>query len=128
MALADLVVVMNHGRIEQATTAREVFNKPASAFVARFIGGHNSPMKGAISIRTDRAADAGAGAGARPVTCAKSVSGTPFGGSRRRRELTAVVPERTFFAPLRGRRSAAIGWDQRTSMNLSPERRTAQQE
>jgi putative spermidine/putrescine transport system ATP-binding protein len=41
MALADLVVVMNHGRIEQAATAREVFNKPASAFVARFIGGHN---------------------------------------------------------------------------------------
>ena len=41
MALADLVVVMNDGRIEQAATAREVFNKPASAFVARFIGGHN---------------------------------------------------------------------------------------
>jgi putative spermidine/putrescine transport system ATP-binding protein len=41
MALADLVVVMNHGKIEQAATAREVFNKPASAFVARFIGGHN---------------------------------------------------------------------------------------
>src|SRR5467141_700087 len=41
MALADLVVVMNHGRIEQTATAREVFNKPASSFVARFIGGHN---------------------------------------------------------------------------------------
>ena len=41
MALADLVVVMNQGRIEQAATARDVFNRPASAFVARFIGGHN---------------------------------------------------------------------------------------
>ena len=41
MALADLVVVMNQGKIEQAGTAREVFNKPASAFVAKFIGGHN---------------------------------------------------------------------------------------
>ena len=41
MALADLVVVMNAGKIEQAATAREVFNKPASAFVAKFIGGHN---------------------------------------------------------------------------------------
>ncbi len=41
MALADLVVVMNQGKIEQAGTAREVFNKPATAFVARFIGGHN---------------------------------------------------------------------------------------
>jgi putative spermidine/putrescine transport system ATP-binding protein len=41
MALADLVVVMNGGKIEQAASAREVFNKPASAFVAKFIGGHN---------------------------------------------------------------------------------------
>ncbi len=41
MALADLVVVMNGGKIEQAAPPREVFNKPASAFVAKFIGGHN---------------------------------------------------------------------------------------
>lgn len=41
MALADLVVVMNEGRIEQAATPREVFNQPATPFVARFIGGHN---------------------------------------------------------------------------------------
>ena len=41
MALADLVVVMNQGRIEQAGTPREVFNAPATEFVARFIGGHN---------------------------------------------------------------------------------------
>ncbi len=63
MALADLVVVMNQGKIEQAATAREVFNKPASAFVARFIGGHNvlpaavARTKGAgafVAIRADR--------------------------------------------------------------------------
>ena len=41
MALADLVVVMNEGRIEQVGSPYEVFNKPASVFVARFIGGHN---------------------------------------------------------------------------------------
>ena len=41
MALADVVVVMNGGRIEQTGSPREVFNRPASAFVARFIGGHN---------------------------------------------------------------------------------------
>jgi len=63
MALADLVVVMNQGRIEQAGTAREVFNKPASAFVAKFIGGHNvipaavARTKGEgefVAIRADR--------------------------------------------------------------------------
>ncbi|MBO21135.1 MAG: Fe3+/spermidine/putrescine ABC transporter ATP-binding protein [Rhodospirillaceae bacterium] len=41
MALADLVVVMRKGRIEQANGPRELFNAPASAFVADFIGGHN---------------------------------------------------------------------------------------
>jgi len=41
MALADLVVVMNGGRIEQAGSPWEVFNHPKTEFVARFIGGHN---------------------------------------------------------------------------------------
>jgi putative spermidine/putrescine transport system ATP-binding protein len=41
LALSDLIVVMDAGRVEQAGPAREVFEAPRSAFVARFIGGHN---------------------------------------------------------------------------------------
>lgn len=41
MALADLIVVMNNGRIEQSGSPQELFNRPTSEFVARFIGGHN---------------------------------------------------------------------------------------
>ena len=41
MALADLVVVMNDGEIEQTGAPREVYNQPKTSFVARFIGGHN---------------------------------------------------------------------------------------
>ena len=41
MAVADLVVVMNSGRIDQAGPPREIYNEPKSDFVARFIGGHN---------------------------------------------------------------------------------------
>ena len=41
LALADLVIVMNEGRIEQGAPARAVFDRPNTAFVARFIGGHN---------------------------------------------------------------------------------------
>ncbi|NVP57423.1 ABC transporter ATP-binding protein [Mycoplana rhizolycopersici] len=41
MALADLIVVMNDGRIEQAAAPRTVFERPATAFVARFMGDHN---------------------------------------------------------------------------------------
>lgn len=41
MALADLIVVMSDGRIEQAAPPREIFERPATAFVARFMGDHN---------------------------------------------------------------------------------------
>ncbi len=41
MALADLVVIMNDGKIEQAAAPRQVFERPATAFVARFMGDHN---------------------------------------------------------------------------------------
>ena len=60
MALADLVVVMNNGRIAQAGTPREVFNHPRDAFVARFIGGHNvlarsvGGVEQQFAVRTDR--------------------------------------------------------------------------
>ncbi|XUY28912.1 ABC transporter ATP-binding protein [Agrobacterium sp. rho-8.1] len=41
MALADIMVIMNDGRIEQAAHPRVIFEKPATAFVARFMGDHN---------------------------------------------------------------------------------------
>jgi putative spermidine/putrescine transport system ATP-binding protein len=41
IALADLVVVMDQGHIEQAASARDVYAKPLTAYVARFMGGQN---------------------------------------------------------------------------------------
>ena len=41
MALGDRIIVMSHGRIEQAGTPREIYHAPASAFVADFIGSMN---------------------------------------------------------------------------------------
>ena len=41
MALADTVVVMNEGRVEQFGTPYGIFNNPRSVFVAKFFGGHN---------------------------------------------------------------------------------------
>ena len=41
IAVADMVVVMTQGRIEQAGTAQEIYTQPHSAYVARFMGGHN---------------------------------------------------------------------------------------
>jgi putative spermidine/putrescine transport system ATP-binding protein len=41
MTMSDLVVVMQTGRVEQVGPPLEVYRKPATAFVARFIGSTN---------------------------------------------------------------------------------------
>jgi putative spermidine/putrescine transport system ATP-binding protein len=55
MALADTMVVMNQGLIEQVGPPHEVYNHPASEFVARFMGGHNvfALHDGLVAVRTD---------------------------------------------------------------------------
>ena len=41
MTMADRIVVMNAGRIEQIGTPQDVYDRPNSKFVAKFIGGSN---------------------------------------------------------------------------------------
>jgi iron(III) transport system ATP-binding protein len=41
MTTADLIVVMNQGRIEQSGSPEEIYQQPRSEFVARFLGGTN---------------------------------------------------------------------------------------
>ncbi|MEP6790041.1 MAG: ABC transporter ATP-binding protein, partial [Ramlibacter sp.] len=55
MALADTMVVMNHGLIEQVGSPHEIYNAPATEFIARFMGGHNVIDTGAgkIAVRND---------------------------------------------------------------------------
>ena len=55
MALADMIVVMNKGKIEQVGDPYEVFNKPKNEFIANFVGGHNVIIKNNkhYSIRMD---------------------------------------------------------------------------
>lgn len=56
MALADLVVLMNAGRIEQQGSPRDIFNHPKTEFTAKFIGGHNVITVGdeTFAVRHDR--------------------------------------------------------------------------
>ena len=41
MTTADLIAVMNAGKIEQAGSPEEIYDRPRSEFVARFIGSSN---------------------------------------------------------------------------------------
>jgi len=58
MTLSDLIVVMSAGRIEQVGTPRQLYDRPANLFVARFLG-----EPGMNILDGERAADRLVGAG-----------------------------------------------------------------
>ena len=55
LALATVAVVLNEGKVEQIDNPLAIYNKPRSAFVSDFIGGHNIILEGKtkFSLRTD---------------------------------------------------------------------------
>jgi putative spermidine/putrescine transport system ATP-binding protein len=120
MALADLVVVMNHGRIEQVGSPREVFNAPRTAFVAQFIGAHNviATDRGPIAIRADRLVLRRTGSGRLSATVRSveycglhlQIALTPPDAS----EITAIMSEAAYdAAPLRPGETAIVDWSER---------------
>jgi putative spermidine/putrescine transport system ATP-binding protein len=95
IALADMVVVMDTGRIDQADTAHVIFDKPKTPYVARFMGGHNvltgtveAGSAGVIRLKT---ADG-------TIVEARSDGTTPAAGSQMsvsiRRDRTALQKRR----------------------------------
>jgi putative spermidine/putrescine transport system ATP-binding protein len=64
LALADLVVVMNTGRIEQAGSARAIYDAPRTTYVAEFMGGWNL-FRGRVEGFEDGVALIDSGAGER---------------------------------------------------------------
>jgi putative spermidine/putrescine transport system ATP-binding protein len=123
MALADLVVVMNEGRVEQQGSPREVWNHPRTEFVARFIGSHNVIVGsgGMLAVRADRLRLCRLGAdearrglmtatvtdveyqGAFVQTCLAADDGT---------ELVALAPEHAFDRePLEPGTRVAVSWE-----------------
>ncbi|MFM8275592.1 MAG: sulfate/molybdate ABC transporter ATP-binding protein [Cyanobium sp.] len=53
MEVADKIVVMNHGRIEQIGTPAEIYDQPASPFVMSFVGAVNV-IPSHVPLATDR--------------------------------------------------------------------------
>ncbi|MGZ8454147.1 MAG: ABC transporter ATP-binding protein [Candidatus Binatia bacterium] len=53
LSMADRIAVMRRGRVVQAGTPRELYNRPDSAFVAQFIGGTNL-LRGTLQEAGDR--------------------------------------------------------------------------
>ena len=86
IAVADTVVVMAQGHIEQAASARDIFVTPRNAYVARFIGGQNV-LSGAVESMMNGTAAVTAPNGARfaiPVGDIRPTRGSMLYGSIRR--------------------------------------------
>jgi putative spermidine/putrescine transport system ATP-binding protein len=131
LALADLVVVMNKGRIEQSGSPREVFEKPATEFVARFLGGHNviATPAGPIAVRADRLKLLTNGAGANQTRLNATIRGIEYQGTHYQvaienggnADLTATVSDAAFAAaPLSIGDEVAVQWADEDIHALSP--------
>ena len=82
MTTADLIAVMNKGRVEQLGSPEEVYARPRSEFVARFIGGSN--VLAANALDENRVSVAG---GVLRTTGRKLVAGRRVAVSVRQHEI-----------------------------------------
>ena len=111
MSMADRIAVMNHGVVEQIGTPQEIYDLPATMFVADFVG---SPPMNFIRIRgRARPSDRSCGSAARASACRRLAK-----ERRRGRSCSACGPS-TSRLPMR-RRSAAAS----SAPNISARRRS----
>lgn len=82
MTTADLIAVMNKGRVEQLGPPEEIYARPRSEFVARFIGGSN--VLAATALDETRVSVAGS---VLRTTGRKLVAGRPVAVSVRQHEV-----------------------------------------
>jgi putative spermidine/putrescine transport system ATP-binding protein len=109
LSLSDRIVVMSEGRIEQIGTPFEIYNFPATGFVARFVGTLNvlsgtvdDPAAGTMkiagqSVRTEGPIDGHAGA---PITIALRPEMVSLGAHDGMNQMTGVVDDVTFLGSI----------------------------
>ncbi len=127
MAVADLMVVMQDGHIRQVGPPREVFERPGSAFVARFIGSHNvlAGSQGPVAVRADRCR---LGIAADGPHLSGRVAAVEYQGAMVRvalatdagEEAAALVPDELFYArPVEPGETVTLTWNERDAHSLA---------
>jgi sn-glycerol 3-phosphate transport system ATP-binding protein len=109
MTLADVLVVMNGGQVEQVGNPLAIYQKPATTFVAAFIG---APPMNLVSLRDSDIKLPGANAeagilGIRPEDLVMSDGGAPDGGLALEMTVEAIerVGAETYIYGLRAQQS-----------------------
>ena len=95
MAMADTIALMNHGVVEQLGTPQEIYDRPASLFVADFIG---SPPMNFLPFRGRVAPGDRIGAGRRR---GHRVAGSARGRRRTPNSCSACVPSTSSLSTMR---------------------------
>src|SRR5438552_542520 len=98
LTMADRIVVMNHGVIEQVGTPSDVYRRPASLFVADFIGAMNFVAGTVVLGGIDLACEGDGLAAGAPVTLAIRPEDIRVGGVQGTEEnaVRATVEVMTF--------------------------------
>jgi multiple sugar transport system ATP-binding protein len=102
MTLADRIVVLRAGRIEQVGTPLELYNRPSNAFVAGFIGSPRMNFLPAIVISDDGTLRLTVGE--REVALPRAASGLAAGAS----VTLGIRPEHIDIAPDTGLLAATV--------------------
>ncbi len=111
MEVADRIVVMNEGRIEQIGSPAEIYDQPATPFVMSFVGAVNVLPQGAMPLP-----QAGAGAGMRPATADQGQGNGPM--FIRPHDVEVYASPRDGSVPARLKRLTHMGRDLQAELQL----------
>jgi putative spermidine/putrescine transport system ATP-binding protein len=136
LALADLVVLMRDGRIEQMGSAVDVFRKPRTVFAAKFMGGHNVIDIGGrrIAVRSDRLRLLQGEAKPNPKSRLATATGVEFAGTGYQialkgddgADLLSVMTEESFErSPIGVGERVTVSWAEQSAHELEAEPATA---
>jgi iron(III) transport system ATP-binding protein len=108
MVMSDRIILMNHGRIVQESSPRELYNRPASRFAAEFVGSANlldatvieAHGCGAVTVAADgltlRAAGPTVGTNGRVLACIRPEAIVPAADATGDNSFTARVVRVSF--------------------------------
>lgn len=102
LTLSDRIVVMRDGQIEQIDTPEALYDRPASRFVAKFLGEANMLEDAGLMIESDTVPRNGTVAMIRPERiCIAAPTAPKRTDAEQRQSVTGTVEDMIFAGPLR---------------------------
>ncbi|MER8461226.1 ABC transporter ATP-binding protein [Mesorhizobium sp. M1300] len=102
LTLSDRIVVMRAGRIEQTDSPEALYDRPATCFVAKFLGEANILENPNFKIESDAAQPPGTVAMIRPERiCIVAPDARKCGDSDQHQSVTGTVDDMIYAGPLR---------------------------